>query len=121
MISALDVVWIYDGMIRPTGFKMVVCIHPENGWYYRINTKSHWRPCVAIPLADHSFLDHDSFLECGDPLELDDYLIEEALEKTNGPIGRISSGLCAEIVAALAECRTLKARDQEEIRRALGQ
>lgn len=119
MISALDVVWIFDGTISPPGPKMVVCIHPGKGWYYRINTKGHWRPCVALPLSDHAFLRHDSFLECGDPLELDDFMIEDAIQQS-GIIGRLSPSICAGIVLALAECRTIKQSDKDAIKKALG-
>ena len=116
MISPLQVVLIHDGTITPPGPKMVVCIHPDQGWYYRINSKNHWKPAVQILREpDHKFLDHDSFLECGDPLELDDYVIEESI-RAKGIIGQIAPSLCPEIAAALKDARYLKEIDKEEIR-----
>jgi hypothetical protein len=93
---------------------MVVAIHPANGWYYRINTKP-WRPAVRL-IKDpfHPFLDYDSYLECGDPLELDDYMIDEALRR-HGIIGVISKTVCGEIKKYLASATTLSERDVAEI------
>ncbi|RAZ79760.1 hypothetical protein DPM35_00170 [Mesorhizobium atlanticum] len=120
MISPLDVILIHDGTITPPGPKLVVCIHPGEGWYYRINSKNHWKPAVAISRdPHHGFLDHDSFLECGDPLELDDYVVEESI-RYKGIIGHVSPTLCAEIVAALKDARYLKEVDKDAIRAILG-
>lgn len=120
MLRPLEVVWIDDQTITPPGPKMVVCIHPENGWYYRINSKSHWRPAVKlVRIPDHMFLKWDSYLECGDPLELDDYIIEQSLRRS-GVIGSVSKVCCKEIGTALAAARTLKDIDKQAIREALG-
>ncbi|WP_375450608.1 hypothetical protein [uncultured Devosia sp.] len=113
-IRPLDVTVIFDATLRKPAPKMVVCIHPANGWFYRINSKGHWRPRVAVALAEHGFLDHDSFVECGDPLELDDYVVHEALER-HGIVGTISASACPGIIAALDECITIRRRDREEI------
>lgn len=114
MLNALDVLLIFDATIRPAGPKMVACIHPANGWFYRINSKGHWRPRVPLALAAHPFLDHDSFLECGDPLELDDYIVDEALSM-HGVIGTISADLCAQIIETLDVCVTLLPADKQKI------
>lgn len=71
LVATLDVIWIFDATISPPGYKMVACVEPEKGFFYRINTKP-WRPAVELAKADHRFLDHDSYLECGDPMEIDD-------------------------------------------------
>ena len=39
-------------------------------------------------MPDCLFLDHDSHLECGDPLELDDSIVDQALER-RGVIGQL--------------------------------
>lgn len=119
LLATLDVIIIPDDTITPPAPKMVVCIHPENGCFYRVNSKSHWRPCILLPKEpDHGFLDHDSYLQCGDPLELDDYVIEEAITRY-GVIGKISAVHCEEIVACLDQALYLSDDDKAAIRRAL--
>jgi hypothetical protein len=87
---------------------MVVCVNRPLGLFYRINTKDHWRPAVALKktLTENTFLEHDSFLECGDPLDLDDYVIEEAIRK-NGVVGRVSASVCNDVISALDKARDL--------------
>lgn len=110
----LDVLLIFDETIRPPGPKMVVAIHPDNGWYYRINTKI-WRPAVLIKKEpDNTFLSHDSYLECGDPLEIDDSIIEESVHK-HGVIGTLSKDVCDGIKKYLALATTLSKSDKDEI------
>jgi len=95
---------------------MVVSIHPEEGWFYRINTKNVWRPAVPIKCGpEHPFLDHDSHIECGDPLMLDDYLVEQAIKKL-GVIGTVSKALCEPMIEALNEARYLSEDDKTAIR-----
>lgn len=114
MLSVLDVTIIYDTTIRPPGPKMIAAINPVKGWFYRINTKP-WRPAVLLEQAKHSgFLDHDSYLECGDPLELDDYTVAESL-KRHGIIGSIHRSCCRAIRTSVFQARTLSARDRQEV------
>jgi hypothetical protein len=80
-VSALDVIWIWDGFIKPPGPKMVVCIEPSLGFFYRINSEGKWQFPVPLRNVDHPFLKHDSFIECGEPFELDDYLIDESVRR----------------------------------------
>ena len=99
---------------------MVVCVSPHDGWFYRINSRSHHRPCIALARSpDHLFLKHDSYLEVGEPLELDDYVVGEALGKS-GIIGRVDPGHCAAILGHLAEARYLNEADKAKIRTILG-
>lgn len=67
----------------------------------------------------HLFLKHDSFLEVGEPLELDDYIIEESLRRS-GIIGSVSRELCAGIIKHLAGARYLREADKNTIRGILG-
>jgi hypothetical protein len=96
MLKAFDVIRIHDGTTTPPKPRMVVCIHYENGWYYRITSKK-WLPCLQLLKIDHPFLDHDSFLECGQPLELSDYEIQNAMNKF-GKIGHINDKTKALII-----------------------
>jgi hypothetical protein len=118
LLAVGQVIWIYDGTISPAGYKMVACVEPDQGFFYRINTKGHWRPAVRMPKAEHQFLDHDSHLECGDPLEIDDYLIEEGLRE-RGVIGSLSASVCRSVEAVLDQARTLSPADKAAIRGAL--
>lgn len=99
-MNPLEVTWIADVDIAPPGPKMVVCVEPELGFYFRINSHDNWEPCVPIIREpDHMFLKWDSFIECT-ILDLDDYIINQALKK-NGVIGRVSNALCAPLMEAL--------------------
>jgi len=120
LVAAGQVIWIYDSMISPPGNKMVACVEPRQGFFYRINTKGHWRPAVRLSRAEHPFLDHDSHLECGDPLEIDDYLIEEGL-RHRGVIGALSPSACRAVEAVLDQARTLSRADKAAIRAALAE
>jgi hypothetical protein len=76
MLDPLDVILIFDGLIEPPHPKMVVCVQPEEGWFYRINSRPFLKPCLPLmKLPDHPWLDHDSFLHI-DILMLDDYIVE---------------------------------------------
>jgi hypothetical protein len=97
---------------------MVACVEPGRGWFFRINTKP-WQTPVRLAASDHPFLRRDSYLECGQPLDLDDYIIEQSLRE-RGVIGQINSKLVGEIFKAVRETRTVSAADKEAIRRALG-
>lgn len=99
-MNPLEVTWIADSEIEPPGPKMVVCVEPRLGFYFRVNSHDNWEPCIPIIREpDHTFLKWDSFIECT-ILELDDYIINQALKK-KGIIGRISRTLCAPLIAAL--------------------
>ena len=99
-MQPLEVIWIPDHMIKPPGPKMVVCIQPYMGFFFRINSHSNWEPCVPIAREPHHrFLRHDSFIECR-ILELDDYIIAEAM-RGRGVIGRVSRDLCEPLCVAI--------------------
>ena len=114
----LEVIWIPDATIKPPGPKMVVCISPEFGWYFRINTRGHWVPSVPLPKEpDHPWLKHDSHLECN-ILELNDYVIEQALD-ASGIIGSVSTALCPAIRDAVRANRTMSSTDKMVIHQVL--
>lgn len=62
----------------------------------------------------HMFLDHDSFLECGDPLEVDDYIVSQSIAR-HGIIGEIHPSLCPEIIRLLNMAQTLREDDRRRI------
>ena len=99
---------------------MGVCIEPSLGLFFRINTRPQWQTPVKLTKEPHHrFLDHDSYLECGDPLELDDYVVEECLRR-RGVIGTVHSSVITEIYAAVRAAKTISVADKELIRVALG-
>lgn len=113
----LEVTWIQDAEIKPPGPKMVVCVQPDMGFFFRINSENHWSPCVPIIKAPHhEFLKHDSFIQCR-ILDLDDYVIGEAL-KRSGVIGTVSPSLCGAMLAALGGAGHSKL-DRDDIRAVL--
>lgn len=117
-MDPFDVTIIFDQTIRPPGPKMIVAIRPDLGWFYRINTKP-WKPAVPlIRMPLHPWLDHDSFLECGDPLELDDFTIEESLRR-HGVVGRVDPSLAEPVRATVLTLRTMSQSDKAEILAAL--
>lgn len=118
MMKPLEVTWVPDDTILPPGPKMVACIVPAQGWFFRINTADHWRPNVPlVRLPDHPFLKHDIHLEC-QILELDDFVIAEALRKT-GVIGSISPTLTPMIRAAVRQNRSMDNTEKAAIHAAM--
>jgi hypothetical protein len=80
---------------------MVVCVEADLGYFFRINTRGHRLGSVSLKKVGlHEFLDHDSYLECGGPLELDDYVIDESL-RGRGIRGRVSATLIPDILKAM--------------------
>jgi hypothetical protein len=119
VLKVLEVTVIYDDTIWPPGPKMVVCIEPELGVFFRINSRPNWQTPVKLEREpEHKFLQRDNYMECSEPLELDDYIIEQAL--THGVVGRISRTKAPEICAAVAKAIYISAEDKEKIRVALG-
>jgi len=118
LVKPLDVIRIFDGTIRPPGPKMVVCVEADAGFFFRINEKK-WQTGVPLKKKDHpKFLTKDCHLECGEPLELDDYTIEEAI-RDKGILGQISPALVQAICSALANEKLLSSADIGKIRIAL--
>lgn len=119
LVSPLDVIVIWDEFIRPPGPKMVVCIEPVSGFFFRINSEGKCQTPVEIKRRDHPFLTRDSAIECGNPFELDDYVVEESIRR-HGIIGKISVLLSSRIYAAAFGSIILSPDQKELIRVALG-
>jgi hypothetical protein len=95
-MQRLEVTKAFDGSISPPGLKMIVCINYHEGYFFRINTKSIWKPCVLISASSHDFLSHDSHIECT-PLQFDEFLLEESV-KRYGVIGKIDELLSVDLL-----------------------
>jgi hypothetical protein len=114
MISLLDVIWIDDETVDPPHPKMVVCVNVQDGWFFRINSLDKIRPCIHLTKTpDHSFLHHDSFLDCC-LLELDDYIISESV-KIRGVIGCLNSNRIQPLIDMVRRSWTLNDGDREII------
>ena len=93
---------------------MVVCVEPEAGYFFRINSEPKWRGPVLLKKIENTFLHHDSYLECGGPLDLDEYVVNEAL-RGKGVIGRVNDNVVGEIIATLEKAYTVSPADREMI------
>ncbi len=114
MLDPLDVIWIFDSLIEPPHPKMVVCVNPVGGIFYRINSKPFWKPCILLEkLPHHPWLDHDSYLHI-DPLMLDDYIVSEAL-KRDGNIGRFSLTVSRQIKRLTLDVRCMTLSEKQAI------
>lgn len=118
-LAPLQVIVIHDETLRDPKPKMVACVHPDEGWFYRINSRPFLRPYVALRRdPDHLWLEHDSFLHC-EILMLDDYVVEESLKRHGGIIGEISPVLKREICGETLRARFISAEDGAAICRFL--
>lgn len=119
-LRPLDVIWAHDDLIKPPGPKMFVCLAPEHGLFVRINTKG-WRR-GSVPVArepHHLFLEWDSHVECGSVFELDDYVIEQSIERGRGVIGRLCAALALSLIEAVRHATTVRETDKAIIAAAL--
>lgn len=81
---------------------MLVCVEPARGYYFRINSEDKWQRGILISVAlNPTFLDHDSYLECGTPCEFDDYIVEQSIRQ-NGILGTLNA------VHVLDICRAMR-------------
>ena len=97
---------------------MVVCVEPEKGLFFRINTEGKWQVPVFIDRVRHTFLDHDSYIESGDPIELDDYIVDQSLRK-RGVLGRIDVDVAQQVVEGMLTAKWLTEDDKTSISKAL--
>jgi hypothetical protein len=115
-IRAGDVVWLLDPYIDPEKRKMMVCVAPRSGLFFRINTEDYWPVAVPIDMARHRFLRTDSFVECSLPLEFDDYDMNAAAEE--GVIGQVQRDVARRIWQAVDASAAINATTKRAIRNA---
>lgn len=114
ILNPLDVIWIFDDLITPPHPKMVVCVQPEDGLFFRINSRPFLKPVIPLikdPL--HPWLDHDSYLHV-DILLLDDYIVEKAVRR-GGVIGTVSPLLSTDIKKTVLNLRDATLHDKQRI------
>ncbi len=112
MIKTLDVIYIHDDLIKPPGPKRVVCICPKLGLFLRINTKGVRPGSVLLLHSLHNnLLDHDSYVECGAPFELDDYTVEQSINEGRGVMGQIHHSVIDKMVLEIGKSQSMSADD----------
>lgn len=94
---------------------MVVCIDADMGFFFRINSEGKWQYPVHILKSENEWLKWDSYIECGEPLELDEYTVG-----TRPPIGAVCAKVIPDIIRAVQRAETLSASDVRTIIKNLG-
>lgn len=119
-LRPLDVIWIFDEIISPPGDKMVVCVEPTLGFFFRINSRANYQiPVPLLKVPHHGWLHHDSYLEAGQPMELDDYIIDQSLAD-RGVIGSVHPSVVPQIVEAMNRSKIISDVDKAAVCAALG-
>lgn len=118
-IQPLEVIYVHDRLIRPPGPKMMVCVEPDLGFFFRINTKGHWPASILIEKRRNPFLHHDSYLQCGELIELDEFVVDEILDE-KGLYGELDKSYAAAICRTLDSVSTIRKSDTDAIRQCLG-
>jgi hypothetical protein len=119
LLRTFDVIWLFDRTTTPQKWKLNVCLSWDDGWFLRVNTRSFFRPCVAIDRLHNAWLDHDSFVECN-LMEWDEFELEEALRRPGQPVGALHSDFRAPVLLELEGLPYLRAADKAKLRLLLG-
>lgn len=98
---------------------MMVCVEPDLGFFFRINTKGHWPASILIEMRSNPFLRRDSYLQCGELIELDEFVIDEILDE-KGLYGELDKSYAAVICRTLDSVSTIRKSDKDAIRQCLG-
>lgn len=87
-----DVIRLFDGTTKPPKPKRFICVYAGEGWFLRINTESHFKPCVPLRQAEFpKILEHDSHLELRAPIEFADEEVEKARNDPKAYLGRLTA------------------------------
>jgi hypothetical protein len=115
-LEAGDVVLLHDGTVTPPKTKLFLCVDVEDCWFFRINTKRHWKPNFPLPLRGNEHcLDHDSFLELRGIIEYFDIEVEEALKYPHNHRGKLSDDTLRALLNYLPTVKTLTTEEQDRI------
>ncbi|MHC8509665.1 MAG: hypothetical protein ACYYKD_09810 [Rhodospirillales bacterium] len=110
-----DVIWLSADTLGLPKSKMHVCVCVEDGWYFRINTKGHFAASFLISAAENPFLKHDSHIECGAILEVDEYETRETKIA-----GTLSSATIASLMVHIRGTPALTVDERNRILAAFG-
>jgi hypothetical protein len=91
------------------------CIQPDCLLFFRINSSDRWKPALGLEREPHhTFLAHNSFIECNLPFELTEYEVEQSL-KARGVVGTIHHSLAPAIYAQVRQNAAISAEDRKAI------
>lgn len=113
-VGPWQVVWPYNPWVTPPKPKLWVAAAPALGLFLRINTRKHpLRPyAVQLPVSLHPFLLYDSWLNCGQVLQCDDFRLRELLNRQKCPgrrgvIGAIHPDVRVAVRDRISQAETL--------------
>lgn len=112
-LEPLDVIRIQDVLIKPPGPKMVVCVWPRAGLFYRFNSYDEYPIGILVTQKpNHPLLEWDSYLEIGRaPIQLDEHNVQKAIHACGGaPLGKLHYSYVPAICKAIEDRDTLSAR-----------
>lgn len=111
-----DVLKFFDGTTRPPKYKRFICVCIAEGWFFRINSEKHFRPCELIREVDfHGCIEHDSYLELRGPISFSDEEIDEALKDSRSYLGRLNLGALRILLTHVNNARVLSGQDKKTI------
>ena len=106
--------WSYPtSSLRPDPVSL--CVSVERGWFFLMNTKSHWRPNFPLSATNDPCLDRDCFLHLNAPVEYANYAIEEALRFPDNHKGRLSNDTLGRFAEHIPTVPTLTPGEQDHI------
>jgi hypothetical protein len=112
--------------VTPPKPKLWVVAAPALGLFLRINSRTHaLRPyAVPLPLSLHPFLQCDSWLDCGQVLQCDDFRLRELLNRQKDPerrgvIGAIHPDVRDSVRGKISQADTLPDEMKDAILAAL--
>lgn len=106
---------------RPPKHKRFLCVVPDLGWFFMLNTRDLWGASVELPAADAGGgLDHDSFAELGGLIELPAAdlaaMLDDGRARRLGAVGRAT---LRRVRAAVEQADTLSEADRAIVLAAL--
>ena len=102
------VVRIIDPFTTPPKPKRIICVCPHGRRFLRINSQPLWLPHHRLSLAkNHTFLDHDSYVELRQLLRFGPADLERALSRASNLLGRMTPSEAMTLAWAAKRAETL--------------
>ncbi len=118
-LSAGDIVVLFDGTIRPPKHKWFVAAYVAEGWFFRLNSKPHWRPNFELPASQNPCLEDDCYIELRGIIEYWEGEVEQSLRYPDSHKGRLSDDTIHAFIAHLPTVNTLTSEEIEIVTREL--
>lgn len=111
-----DVLKLFDGTTKPPKHKRFICVCVAEGWFFRINSEGHFRPCEKIREADFcGCIDYDSYLELRGPIGFLDEEVDEALNDPRSYLGRLDADAMRILLTHVRNARALLGKEKKAI------